>query len=359
MRVALPIVLSEGERGRLLTWSRGRSVPHRLVLRSRAVLLASEGLENKEIAERLHVSEPFVGKWRSRFHRLRIAGIARDAPRPGRKPEVPPQVVRRILHKTLYEKPLGATHWSTRTLAEAIGVSHMTIARVWRAHRLKPHLAQSFKLSRDREFTDKLVDVVGLYVNPPQHAAVFGVDEKTQIQALERKQAVLPMGPGFPEGRSWDYRRNGTIDLFAALNVLDGTVITQFHHRHRHQEFLQFLRAIDEAVPPELDVHLVLDNLSVHKHERVRRWLARRPRFRFHFVPTSSSWLNAVEQWLSQLTSKRIRRGSFRSVRELVRAIREYVEAYSENPRPFVWTKSANEILRKLGIINQALVTAH
>lgn len=359
MRVAQPITLSADERSQLERWSRGRSFPKRLVDRSRVVLLAADVLQNKQIAARLGVSEPFVARWRNRFHRLRLKGIEKDAPRPGRKPSIPTETVDAIVRRTLHSKPYGATHWSTRTLAEEMGVSHMAVQRIWKAHNLKPHRTRSFKLSKDKKFREKLVDVVGLYMNPPEHAVVLSVDEKTQVQALERTQTILPLRPGVPEGRSHDYRRNGTTDLFAALNTLDGTVITQFHHRHRHQEFLAFLKTLDESVPEPLEVHVILDNLSAHKHERVLRWLGRHPRFKFHFVPTGSSWLNAVENWFGRLTDKQIRRGSFKSVPELKRAIKEYVEAYSKNPRPFVWTKPAAEIMRKIEIIKQALVTAH
>lgn len=362
MRVARAIVLSEEERLELERCARGRSTPQRVVLRARIVLEAAKGRENQAIADALSVDEHAVGRWRSRFHRLRVGGIRTDAPRPGPNPQVPPEVVEKIVQATLREKPRGATHWSTRAMAEHVGVSHMTVQRVWKLYNLKPHLTRSFKLSKDKRFVEKLVDVVGLYLNPPEHAVVFSLDEKPQIQALERAQTILPLRPGMPEGRSYDYRRNGTIDLFAALNTLDGTVITEFHHRHRHQEFLHFLRTLDASVAPELAVHVILDNLGVHKHETVTRWLARHPRFQFHFVPTGSSWLNVVENWFGRLTGKQIRRGSFESVPALVKAIREYVGVYGENPRPFVWTKTADELLRKIGhvrIMNNPSVTPH
>ena len=349
MRVAQPILLSEEERSELERLSRGRSMPNRVVIRARVVLEAAAGERNQDIAKKLRVSEPFVGRWRSRFHRLRLNGIRVDAPRPGRTPELAPELVQQIVEATLHGKPRGATHWSTRSMAQHVGVSHMTVARVWKNYNLKPHLTRSFKLSKDKRFVEKLIDVVGLYLNPPERAVVFSFDEKPQIQALERTQAILPLRPGLPEGRAYDYRRNGTIDLFAALNTLDGTVITEFHHRHRNQEFRHFLRTIDAKVSVGLDVHIILDNLSAHKHESVTRWLARHPRFHFHYVPTGSSWLNAVEQWFSQLTKKQILRGSFGSVSELVTAINEFVHVYGENPRPFVWTKTASEILRKVG----------
>lgn len=359
MRRAPQIVLAPEERTQLEKWSRGRSTPQRLVLRAKIVLLAAEGRTNKAIAGALGTNPITVGRWRSRFALLRLEGIRRDAPRAGRKPQLPAALVRRIVETTLHAKPPGETHWSTRTLADHLGVSHMTVHRVWKDHHLQPHRTRSFKLSRDPRFEEKLVDVVGLYMNPPQKAAVFSVDEKPQTQALERTQAVLPLGRDFPEGRPHDYRRNGTIDLFAALNVLDGTVITEFHHRHRHQEFLAFLRTLDEQTPAELEVQIVLDNLSAHKTPEVERWLLRHPRFHFHFTPTGSSWVNAVETWLSKLMKKRLARGSFKSVPALMRAIKEFAAAHNGKPRPFVWTKDADEILRKVRKIQRLLVTAH
>lgn len=359
MRVAPAIVLSPEEREQLHTWSRGRSTPHRLVLRARIVLGAAEGKQNQAIAAALGTEPDTVSLWRRRFRDHRLAGIRKDAPRPGRKPEIPPAVVDRILQKTLHERPRGATHWSTRTMAEAVGVSRETVRRTWHLYRLQPHLVRRFKVSRDPEFSEKVRDVVGLYLNPPEKAVVLSVDEKTQIQALDRTQRILPLRPGLPESRTHDYRRNGTIDLFAALNVLDATVITEFHPRHRHQEFLVFLRTIDESVPEDLDVHVILDNSGIHKTPEVRRWLRRHPRFRFHFTPTSSSWINLVERWFSALTQRRIRRGTFRNVEELIQAIREYLEAYLEDPRPFVWKAKADDILRKVDLNRELLVSAH
>lgn len=362
MRVAQAVFLSDPERVELERLARGRSTPHRVVMRARVVLAAAKGLENRDIADSLGLGEHFVGRWRNRFHRLRLAGIQKDAPRPGPKPQVPPEVVEKIVQATLHEKPHGATHWSTRSMAKHVNVSHMTVQRVWKLYNLKPHLTRSFKLSKDKRFVEKLVDVVGLYLNPPERAVVLSFDEKPQIQALERAQTILPLRPGLPEGRSYDYRRNGKIDLFAALNTLDGTVITEFHHRHRNQEFLHFLHTVDARVDPELEVHMIMDNLSVHKHGNVERWLARHPRFHFHFVPTGSSWLNAVENWFGRLTDKQIRRGSFASVPALKKAIKEYVAVYMENPRPFVWTKTVGEILSKIQqtrIMTKASVTPH
>ena len=359
MRVAPAIVPTDVERAQLVKWSHGRSTPQRLVLRAKIILLAADGLQNQEIADRLDTHPDTVSLWRSRFHSLGLDGILKDAPRPGRKAQVPKEVVDLILFKTINEKPPGATHWSTRTMAKAVNVSNATVHRVWALYRLQPHRIRTFKVSHDPQFAEKMRDVVGLYLDPPEKAAVFCVDEKTQIQALDRTQTILPIRPGLPESRTHDYKRNGQIDLFAALNVLDGTVITEFHRRHRHQEFLIFLRNIDEHVDPELDIHLVFDNLATHKHEKVKRWLARHPRFHIHLTPTGSSWLNQVERWFSELTGKRIRRGTFKNVRALTTAIREYVATYHENPRPFVWTAEPDDILRKVAKNRQLLVTAH
>lgn len=359
MRVAPTILLSPEEREQLEKFARGRSTPQRLVLRSRIVLRAADGERNIDIASALGVREETVGLWRHRFHANRLEGIVKDAPRPGPNPTVPQDVVDKIVHKTLHEKPRGATHWSTRSMAKEVGVSKDTVQRVWKAHRLQPHRVRTFKLSKDPKFSEKVRDIVGLYLNPPEKAAVFCVDEKTQIQALDRTQTRLPIRPGLPESRTHDYRRNGQIDLFAALNLLDGTVVTEFHHRHRHREFLVFLRTLDERVPPELDVHLVLDNLSAHKHERVTRWFERHPRFHVHWTPTGSSWINLVERWFRELTEKQIRRGSFDGVVDLKESILEFIEKYSENPRPFVWTVSADEVLRKVAKIRRLAETPH
>jgi len=359
MRVSPSVVLAPQEREQLQRWSKGRSTPQRLVLRSKIILLAAEGKKNTEIVKELSTNPVTVGRWRSRFVLLRIEGISKDAPRLGRKPKIPAFVIKKILNTTLHEKPKGRTHWSTRTLAEKLGVSHMTIQRVWKAHNLQPHRTRSFKLSKDPHFEEKLVDVVGLYMNPPQKAVVFSFDEKPQVQALERAQAILPVQPSFPEAYPNDYKRNGTMDLFAALNVLDGTVITQVHNRHRHQEFLSFLRVLDKSVSLELDVHVVLDNLSAHNEDSVKRWMSRHQHFHFHFTPTGSSWLNMVESWLSNLTNKRLRRGSFESIFALKRAIEEFVEVYNSKASPFVWTKDADEILQKIRLIQHLLVTGH
>lgn len=357
MRVARSVVLRGEEERTLAKWSHGRSTPQRLVLRSSIVLLAARGWENRRIAKELRTRQNTVSLWRNRFLSNRIEGIARDAPRPGRKARISQKKINQIIDKTLYAKPRGSTQWSTRTLAEEMGVSNYTIQRIWSSHRIQPHRRHSFKLSDDPEFNEKVRDVVGLYMNPPDKAVVICMDEKPSIQALDRSQTILPVRPGMPAGMSNEYERNGTIDLFAALNILDGTVVTQLHRRHRHQEFLIFLREIDEKVPTELDVHMVLDNLGTHTQPDVERWFERHPRFKLHFTPTDASWLNLVESWLSQLTTKQILRNSFSSQIALIRAINEFVAEYQKNPRPFVWTVDADEILRKVAKLRQLQAT--
>jgi transposase len=358
MRVAPSIVLAPEERRLLEQWSRGRSTEQRLVLRSQIILRAADGEASKDIAAALETSPTTVGLWRSRFALLRIEGIRKDAPR-GSPPPVNPEMVEKIVHTTLHTKPRGETHWSTRTLADELGVSHMTVHRVWKARHLQPHRVQSFEISHDPRFEEKLVDVVGLYVNPPERAIVFSVDEKPQMQALERTQTVIPLGETFPEGRPHEYKRNGTIDLFAALEILTGDVVVEFHRRHRHQEFLSFLGTLDREAAKGYEVHVIMDNLSAHLTEEVEHWLQRHPRFHLHLTPTHASWLNAVEGWFSKLEKKRLRRGSFRSVPELIRAVREYVAVHNESAMPFTWTKSTDEILRKVRKIQQLSVTAH
>ena len=346
--MAPPVLLTPPERSQLESWVRGRSTPHRLVLRARIVLRASEGLENFQIAEELRTRPNTVSLWRRRFTLLRLPGIEQDAPRSGRKPRLDPEVVRAILTKTRLTKPRGQTHWSTRTMAREVGVHRSTVQRIWKLHGLQPHRTQSFQLSKDPRFEEKIIDVVGIYLNPPERSVVFSVDEKPQTQALERTQAILPMAKDWPEGRPHDYRRHGTVDLYAAWNILDGKVITEFHVRHRHQEFLAFLNTLDRQVAPDLAVHVVLDNLSAHKTEHVQRWLRRHPRFQFHFTPTSSSWANMVEGWLGHLQKLALGRGSFRSVPELKQAILDYVDASNGRAEPWCWTKDAQEILRKV-----------
>jgi len=355
MRVAVSIELTDEERVTLTKWSRGRSTPARLVQRAQVVLLAADGLQNKQIAAELGCKRETAAKWRNRFAQQRLVGIEKDAPRPGHTPVARLQHEAEILRMTTQETPPDATHWSTRTLAEAIGTSKDTVQRVWSDHGLKPHLTKTFKVSNDPHFAEKVVDIVGLYLNPPEHALVLSVDEKSSIQALDRTQKSLPMFPGRLGTMTHDYKRNGTTTLFAALSVTDGTLIAQCQKRHRHQEWIKFLKRIDEETVPEFDLHLIVDNYATHKHSKVKAWLERHPRFHIHFTPTSSSWLNMVERWFRELTEKRLRRGVFHSVADLIRAIEEYVAHHNDNPKGFVWTKKADEILEKVSRAKAAL----
>jgi transposase len=318
------------------------------VLRARIVLAASQGLDNQTIAEELKTNRPLVGKWRTRFARQGIAGIEKDAPRGGRPAKAREAIVARIIEWTTQKKPKNATQWSCRTLAEELGTSHAMVNRVWRANGLKPHLCRTFKLSNDRRFVEKLVDVVGLYLNPPEHALVLCADEKSQIQALDRTQPGLPLKKGRCGTMTHDYKRNGTTTLFAALNVMEGNLIGTCMPRHRHQEWIKFLKLIDEQTPAGRELHLILDNYSTHKHLKVQKWLKRHPRFHVHFIPTSSSWLNMVERWFREITDKRIRRGTFHSVPQLIAAIDAYIAEHNENPRGFTWTAKAEDILAKV-----------
>ena len=358
-RRAASIVLSEEEQAILDGWARSRSLPVRQVQRAQIIQLAAEGVESQEIARRLGISRPTVQLWRQRFLALRLAGLEKDAPRPGRIPRISQRRVRAIVHATLHTKPENATHWSTRTMAEAQGVSEATVRRIWKRHNLKPHLTKTFKLSRDKRFAEKLHDVVGLYLNPPDRALVLCVDEKSQIQALDRTQPGLPLKKGRCGTMTHDYKRNGTTTLFAALSMLDGHVIGDCMPRHRHQEFIRFLKKIDAETPAELDLHLIVDNYSTHKHDRVKAWLQRHPRFHLHFTPTSSSWLNLVERWFRDLTDKRIRRDSFESVPELIATIDGYIAQSNQNPHIFVWTASADRILAKIAKCKEALDALH
>ena len=348
MRVAVAIELTDNERAALTKWSRGRSTPARLVLRAKIVLLAADGLENKQIAAQLNCKRETVGKWRNRFATHRFAGIEKDAPRSGPKPVARLKHEAEIIRMTTQEKPPNATHWSTRTMAKAVGASKDTVQRVWKDHNLKPHLIKGFKVSNDPQFAAKVVDIVGLYLNPPEHALVLSVDEKSQIQALDRTQKSLPLFPGRLGTMTHDYKRNGTTTLFAALSVADGTLIAQCQQRHRHQEWIKFLETINRETVPEYDLHLIVDNYATHKHPKVKKWLERHPRFHIHFTPTSSSWLNLIERLFRDLSEKRLRRGVFRNVDELVQAITEYVAHHNENPKGFTWTKKAEEILAKI-----------
>ena len=343
----------------LEAWQRAPTSPHYIVLRSRICLDAHRGLPNAQIASRHHTTRPTVLLWRARFAAGGPAALEQDASRGESSQRLKPSRVGAIVEATLQSAPPDATHWTTRTLAKQCGVSHMTVARIWEAHGLQPHRVRTFKLSRDKQFVEKLTDVVGLYLNPPDKALVLCVDEKSQIQALDRTQPGLPMKKGRCGTMTHDYVRHGTTTLFAALNVAEGNVIGGCFQRHRHEEFLAFLRQIDRATPPELALHLIVDNYGTHKHERVRQWLAKHRRFHLHFTPTSSSWLNLVERWFAEITRKRIRRGSFRSVAELVAAINDYIRINNQNPKPFVWTKRADEIVEKLRHCKATPVTQH
>ena len=328
-------------------WSRSRSGRHDLAFRADIVLAAAEGVNDLQIARRLRTTRPTVAKWLGRYRELGPDGL-HDEVRSGRPRTVQEQQVAEIVHRTLHRKPVDATHWSTRSMASTGGVSRETVRRIWNAFGLQPHRAETFKLSRDPLFVEKVRDICGLYLNPPDLALVLCADEKSQIQALERAQPLLPMQLGRPERRTHDYERHGIASLFAALDVASGKVIGRCYTHHRHQEFLRFLRLIDREVPAELEIHLIVDNYGTHKHPRVRRWLARHPRFQLHFTPTGASWLNQVERWFATLTQKQIRRGSFTSVRDLMLKIHRYLQLYNDNPRPFSWTKSANEIFETL-----------
>lgn len=359
MRVAENITLSPEERNTLITWTTGRSLPFRLVQRSQIVQMAADGILNQDIAHRLRISRPTVQLWRQRFLSLRLPGLEKDAPRPGRVPRITHRKVTAVVQATLHTTPANATHWSTRTMAKAQGLSEATIRRIWRQHNLKPHLIQTFKLSRDKRFIEKLNDVVGLYLNPPDKALVLSVDEKSQIQALDRTQPLLPLRPGIPARQTHDYKRNGTTTLFAALNMLDGKVIGDCMPRHRHQEFIRFLQIVNIKTPPDLALHLIVDNYGTHKHPRVLSWLKRHPRFHLHFIPTSSSWLNMVERWFREITDKRIRRGSFESVPSLVNAIENYIAAHNQNPKVFIWSASVEKIMAKITKCKEALDAPH
>jgi transposase len=357
MRVAPTVELSEEQREILMRWSRGRSTPHRLMQRARIVLLAAEGRPNKEIAETLGVMERTVGRWRTRFVKHGLAGIDKDLPRGGRKPTTRLEREQEIVHKTTQERPENATHWSSRTLAAELGVSPSMVLRVWRANGLKPHRVKTFKVSNDPHFEEKLLDVVGLYLNPPEHALVLSADEKSQIQALDRTQPGLPIKKGRCGTMTHDYKRNGTTTLFAAIDMAEGHVISTCMQRHRHQEWIRFLNRIDQETPSHLDVHLIVDNYCTHKHPKVKSWLKRRRRFHVHFTPTSSSWLNVVEGFFKKLSQKRLVRGVFRSVAELEQTIADFINAHNRDPKPFVWAGTAEQIIDKVGRARLALST--
>lgn len=342
--VAVLIDLTEDERAQLEAWGRRPKSAQALAMRSRIVLAAGDGLNNTEIAQRLGIAHSSVRKWRNRFGEHRLDALT-DEPRPGQPRKITDRKVEEVITKTLESGPKNATHWSTRSMAAQVGLNQSAVHRIWKAFGLQPHRQDTFKLSKDPLFIDKVRDVVGLYLNPPERAVVLCVDEKSQIQALDRTAPVLPMLPGTPERATHDYRRAGTSSLYAALDITTGQVIGRLHSRHRAIEFKQFLQTIDREVPDRLSVHLVLDNSSTHKTPAIKRWLLAHPRFELHFTPTSSSWLNLVERWFSALTTKKLRRGAHRSVRELNTDIRAWIDTWNEDPKPFVWTKTADQIL--------------
>ncbi len=359
MPAQIKIILSEEEKKQLAKNIRSRKTPVRLLERSKIVLLAAKNTPNYKIARELGIDVNKVGRWRNRFLERRFQGIEKDLPRGanhgGKNSADQAKLRSKIIKMTTQEKPTDATHWSTRSLAKVLGINHSFINRVWREVGLKPHLSAQFKVSNDPAFEEKLRDVVGLYLSPPENAVVLCVDEKTSIQALDRSQPGLPMKPGRCGTMTHDYKRNGTSTLFAALNTLTGEVIGRCTKRHRHQEFLAFMKEVEKKTPKELDLHLIVDNYATHKHEKVKRWLKRNKRVHLHFIPTSSSWLNLVERFFGLLTEKQLRRGIFSSVKDLEKSIMKFIETHNESKKPFVWVKSADEILEKVGRARQAL----
>jgi len=352
MRVAPKIILTDDERAELAKLVRSKLSSVRLAQRARIVLLAADGMQNKDIAQQLDVGRVQVSRWRERYAQSRLSGIERDLPRGAPPAKVD---VARLVELTTQTKPKAATHWSTRTMATELGVSAASVSRHWRANGLKPHVVRGFKISRDPQFVEKLEDIVGLYMSPPEHALVFCCDEKSQVQALDRTQPGLPLKKGRAETMTHDYKRHGTTTLFAALNVLDGKVIGQCQQRHTHAEWLTFLKKIDHETPKNKTLHLIADNYATHKHPVVQAWLEKHPRFKMHFTPTSASWLNMVERFFRDITTERLRRGVFTSVPELIDAIDEYVAHHNTKPKPFIWTKSARDILQKVIRANSRL----
>src|SRR5664279_2665841 len=340
--------MSDGQREALKVLARSQTAPHRQVQRAEALLLAGDGVANAQIAQRLGVKAATVRAWRSRFGEDGLAKLGKVRAGRGRKSTIAPEKIDEIVELTRNSTPVGQTHWSCRTMAKQVGVSPATVQRVWAARGLKPHLVKSFKLSNDPRFEEKLIDVVGLYLAPPEKSIVLCLDEKSSVQALDRTQPSLPLKKGRAQTMTYDYKRNGTTTLFAALDVLTGIVIGQCLPRHRHTEFLTFLRTVDKEVPKGLQVHLICDNYATHKHAKVTAWLAKHPRFHMHFTPTSSSWLNLVERWFRELTDKALRRGVFHSVPDLIEKIEEYLDAHNDDPKPFVWTATADDILAKV-----------
>ena len=359
MKTAADIHLSREEKSLLEKTVRSRRAPVRLIERSKIVLMASRGHSNIEIAERLEITPHKVGRWRNRYAEHGYEGIEKERPRGnnqgGRKSTEQTRLRSRIIEMTTQSKPKDATHWSTRTLAKELRTTHSFVGRVWQESGLKPHLMKGFKISNDPRFEEKLVDVVGLYLSPPENAVVFCVDEKSSIQALDRTQPGLPLKKGRAGTMTHDYKRHGTSTLFAALNVTSGEVIGECRQQHRHQEFLSFLKTVEKQTPQELDLHLIVDNYSTHKHEKVRKWLSRNRRVTLHFIPTSSSWLNLVERFFGLLTQKQLKRGVFTSVKELEAAITAFIDRHNETPKPFIWTKNVEEILEKVGRAKVAL----
>jgi len=359
MRKIERILISAADRERLERLVRDRNTPQKVVWRARIVLLASNGLTADGIAAVVGKSLLTVRRWRRRYVAKGVDGLLKDATRPSRVKPLAPAKIEQVVHMTLHEKPPNATHWSVRNMAAAAGISYSSVQRIWHAHGLKPHLVETFKISQDKNFAAKVEDVVGLYLNPPDKALVLCVDEKSQIQALDRTQPGLPMKKGRAGTMTHDYKRNGTTTLFAALNMLDGKVIGACMPRHRHREFLRFLRLIDQQTPAGLDLHLIVDNYSTHKTPARKPWIKAHPRFHLHFTPTSASWLNMVERFFAEITRKRIRRGTFKSLAELKTAIMEYLENHNAAPKPFIWTKSAGQILEKVARAKQALESQH
>jgi len=356
-RRKVALILTDEERRRLDSLAhRSRSAPH-VARRARIILACADGIDSKVVARRLHVTPGTVCKWRGRFITQRLDGLY-DEPRPGAKRTITDAHVEQVIVRTLETTPRGATHWSTREMAKAVGLSHMAISRIWRTFGLQPHRSETFKLSNDPLLIEKVRDIVGLYLDPPAHAAVFCVDEKPQIQALDRTQPLLPLQPGQVERRTHDYKRHGTTTLFAALNAQTSEVITQFHQRHRSAQFRAFLDLIEAKVPRRLDVHIIMDNYSSHKTALIRNWFAKRPRFHVHYTPTYGSWLSLVERWFAELTMKQIRRGAYRSVAQLKAGIQEFIDAHQADPKPFVWTKSADEILASIARFAQRTADA-
>jgi transposase len=358
-RPAAALLVTDADRRVLEKWARSSLAPHRVITRAKALLMATEGIANSHIATAVDVSRPTVLAWRGRYLEDGADSVSELRIGRGRKPSISARQVKAIVNATLHRTPPGATHWSCRTMAAAHGVSRSTVQRIWDAHGLQPHRVETFKLSTDSAFVEKLTDIVGLYMNPPEKAVVLCVDEKSQIQALDRTQPGLPLKKGRCGTLTHDYVRHGTTTLFAALSMLDGRVIGACHGRHRHQEFLKFLRQLNHQFPRRLDLHLILDNYGTHKHPTVRAWLEAHPRFTLHFTPTGASWLNLVESWFSQLTQKRLRRGVFHSVPDLVAAIEDYLTHYNNAPTPFAWTATVDAILQKVGKCKVILGTHH